>query len=64
MKSDSPTRRIREAVERVDQSPMNPKRWCLTLVCGHEVWVNGNRRPTAKTAICERCTNYANGAEL
>lgn len=42
-------------VQRADQSPMNPKRWCLTLSCGHEVWVTANRKPTRMKAECDRC---------
>ncbi len=44
-------------VQRVDQSPMNEKRWCLTLSCGHEIWVTANRKPTRVQAPCERCTH-------
>ena len=42
-------------VVRVDPSPMNRKRWCLQLSCGHEVWVTRVKRPTAKTANCPEC---------
>lgn len=43
------------SVVRVDQSPMNPKQWALTLACGHESWVTASKRPARKTATCERC---------
>lgn len=43
------------AVVRVDQSPLNAKQWQLTLSCGHWQWVTANKRPTRKTAKCERC---------
>lgn len=46
---------MKQAVIRVTQSPMNALRWCLDLSCGHEVWVTGKRKPTAKTAQCEKC---------
>lgn len=42
-------------VKRITQSVLNPVRWCLDLECGHETWVTANRRPTRKTAKCERC---------
>jgi hypothetical protein len=44
-----------QKVVRVDQSPLNPQRWCLTLECGHEAWVNSTRKPTRKSASCGRC---------
>ena len=36
----------------VHQSPMNPKRWCLGLSCGHDQWVTATRRPQSRTAKC------------
>ena len=42
-------------VLKVTQSPMNPKRWCLDLECGHEQWVTSNKKPTRKTISCDRC---------
>lgn len=45
------------AVVRVDQSPMNKKRWELTLSCGHTTWVTSSRRPTRKTSTCTRCAS-------
>jgi hypothetical protein len=39
----------------VDRSPMNAKRWCLTLQCGHETWVSAVRKPKTKTAACSAC---------
>lgn len=45
-------------IERVDRSPMNPKRWCLELACGHEIWVTAARRPTHQTMECPHgCTD-------
>jgi hypothetical protein len=56
MPSKTPTcKRQVMTVQRVDQSPMNAKRWCLTLSCGHEVWVTANRKPARMKAECERC---------
>lgn len=46
-----------KAVQRIDQSPMNPKRWCLTLLCGHEVWVTRGARPKLQGHFCERCAS-------
>ena len=43
------------AVVAVDRSPMNAKRWSLTLSCGHEVWVTSTRKPKTKTAKCAKC---------
>jgi hypothetical protein len=44
------------AVVRVDQSPMNAKRWTLMLSCGHEVWITAAKKPVRKTATCSKCT--------
>lgn len=44
-----------KTVQRVDQSPMNRYNWCLTLSCGHEVWVIAKRKPQRMKAACERC---------
>jgi hypothetical protein len=43
------------AVLRVDRSPMNAKRWSLTLSCGHEVWISASKKPTRRTAKCPTC---------
>lgn len=43
------------AVVRVDRSPMNPARWCLTLACGHEVWVTSAQKPKRATSPCAKC---------
>lgn len=42
-------------VRRVDQSPMNAQRWCLTLSCGHEIWVTSKTRPQRMKAPCPEC---------
>lgn len=42
-------------VLRATQSPMNAKRWCLDLSCGHEAWVTSNRRPTRQVVECAAC---------
>jgi hypothetical protein len=36
----------------VHQSPMNAQRWCLTLQCGHELWVTATRKPKTQTVKC------------
>jgi hypothetical protein len=46
-------------VVRVTQSPMNKKRWCLEMSCGHEVWVTRTRKPTIKTLVCNDCAKKA-----
>jgi hypothetical protein len=45
---------MRKAFEvlRVTLSPLNNRRWCLGLACGHELWVTAKRRPTRRTAVC------------
>jgi hypothetical protein len=48
------------AVVRMDVSPMNPKRWCLTLARGHEVWVTSERKPKLATVdACSTCRGKA-----
>jgi hypothetical protein len=42
-------------VKSADQSPMNAKRWCLELECGHDHWVTSARRPTTKVVDCGLC---------
>lgn len=49
------TKGVNRTVLRVDRSPMNEKRWSLTLSCGHEGWVTSGRRPAKKTAFCAVC---------
>lgn len=64
-------------VLRVTQSPMNPKRWCFDLACGHEKWVTASCRPklfssrykpalrdkvqTPRLEECERCLYHPAG---
>lgn len=43
------------AIVRIDRSPMNAKRWQLSLACGHDLWVTATRRPTKKTSKCATC---------
>lgn len=43
------------AVVEVDRSPVNAARWCLTLECGHEIWVTSQRRPRRKEDFCSKC---------
>lgn len=48
--------KTKRQVVRADQSPMNEKRWLLTLSCGHETWVTRSRAPTLGTKVeCETC---------
>lgn len=34
------------------QSPMNERRWCLELECGHDLWVTAEKKPERKNATC------------
>lgn len=52
---------MKRPIVRVTPSPMNKRRWCLELDCGHEVWATANRKPRAAAAECSRCTNTATG---
>lgn len=45
----------KRTITRVDRSPMNAQRWCLTLECGHERWTTGKTKPKGKTAQCLEC---------
>lgn len=45
---------MKRAVVRVSPSPMNAKRWCMDLECGHEVWVTG-RKPKRAMENCTKC---------
>jgi hypothetical protein len=45
----------RWVVVRIDRSPMNKRRWCLELECGHEEWITSSRRPTREFTICCKC---------
>jgi hypothetical protein len=42
-------------VVRVNQSPMNPLRWCIELSCRHEVWVTRKSKPKVKVMSCAEC---------
>lgn len=46
---------MKRQVVRVDQSPMNPVRWCLGLDCGHEEYVTAKRRPVRSSHPCGAC---------
>lgn len=61
----------RRDVIRATRSPMNAKRWCLSLTCGHETWVTATRQPKIKRVDCTGCargietgTLIVNGASL
>lgn len=57
------TRVKRLVVDRWKISPLNSLRWNATLSCGHDVWVNGKRKPIAKMANCDQCAALARLAE-
>jgi hypothetical protein len=42
-------------VMRIDRSPMNANLWCLTLSCGHTLWLTRSRWPDARTLRCAKC---------
>jgi hypothetical protein len=44
-------------IENVKQSPMNGKRWCCQLDCGHDEWITATRRPTRTTLRCGKCAD-------
>lgn len=48
-----------KAVVRVNQAPLNPKRWCIELECRHEVWVTRNGRPQVQKLFCAKCAETA-----
>ena len=48
-------------IKRVDRSPLNERRWCLTLACGHETWITSRCRPRMKDVICVECKAKAKG---
>jgi hypothetical protein len=54
----------RKVTDQWKQSPLNPLRWNATLSCGHDVWVNGKQKPTAKTAECGRCESTPTPSQL
>lgn len=51
---------VEQRVKSVHKSPMNPKQWCLTLECGHEVWVTSKSKPERKIVACDACKKAAN----
>ena len=40
------------AVADVTQSPMNERRWCLELSCGHDLYVTAESKPKRRSATC------------
>ncbi len=48
-------KKIMKVVQRADRSPLNPRRWCLILTCGHEVWITSARRPNRVAVPCPKC---------
>jgi hypothetical protein len=59
MKSKNVFRSPVQTVRRVDQSPMNGQRWCLTLTCNHEVWVTSSSCPKRSKMACPKCPMVA-----
>lgn len=51
MKAAKSTDRV-ERVASIAPSPLNGKRWLITLECGCEEWVTRSRRPKLKLAMC------------
>ena len=51
-KVESNIKKMEKRVLRTDRSPMNAKRWCCELECGHEVWVTRDRAP--KKTFCDK----------
>ena len=47
---------MKREVTDVKVSPMNEKRWCVDLKCGHHIWVTAKKKPTAKKYECPECT--------
>ncbi len=47
-------RKFRRLVLNARQSPLNPKQWLLTFVCGHEVWHTQKTRPHG-SKVCAVC---------
>ena len=50
---------VKNAVVRIDRSPMNPRIWVLQLDCWHDIYITAERRPVRKTAKCEKCAALA-----
>lgn len=50
-----------KAVVRVDRAPLNAKRWCLQLSCGHDRWVTRSSKPKIQSHYCERCASASDG---
>lgn len=46
---------VARRVLRVDVSPVNARRWVLSLSCGHDLWVTSEWRPVCKTVKCFKC---------
>lgn len=53
---------MKSRVESVKQSPLNPRRWCLQLDCGHDEWVTANRRPQRIEQRCSKCLEHTRTA--
>lgn len=53
---------LTKRVVRADKSPMNAKRWCCELECGHETWVTRSSKP--KRAACDKCKPVATVSDV
>lgn len=49
---------VNSCAVRVDQSPMNHKRWMVAFECGHTEWITANRRPGLKRRTCKQCDEH------
>lgn len=48
---------MKPTILRSDQSPMNERRWLLTLSCGHESWITQGSKPKVGKAVeCPSCS--------
>lgn len=55
---------MKRKVVQATRSPLNPKRWLLSLACGHEAWVTRSSRPRRGAMHdCERCDDATDLAE-
>jgi hypothetical protein len=46
---------MKKKVVAATQSPMNAKRWFVTLACDHETWVTSTRRPAQADCMRVEC---------
>jgi hypothetical protein len=41
-----------DVATRADRSPMNPKRWEISFLCGASMWITSKRKPSLKKRRC------------